>query len=71
MQDSSEERFERIESAVAHLQHDIESLNTSLLRQSARMQEIEQRFIRIEHELETFTSLPEKRDPAAERPPHY
>ncbi len=71
MSDSSDARLEQIESAIAHLQHDIDSLSNSLLHQNRRLHEIEQRFIRIEHELETANSFPEKRDPEAERPPHY
>ena len=69
--DPLEERLIRIESALAHLQHDIESLNNSLSLQFRRLQGFEARFVRIEQELESFAEPPEVRDPEAERPPHY
>ncbi|MCA9085743.1 MAG: SlyX family protein [Planctomycetaceae bacterium] len=69
--DPLEERLIRIESALAHLQHDIESLNNSLSLQFRRLQGFEARFVRIEQELESFVEPPEVRDPEAERPPHY
>ena len=71
MSDPMEQRLEKVESAIAHLQHDVDALNTSLLNQLRRLQEFESRFTRIEHELITFGETPEKRDPAVERPPHY
>ncbi|MBL8810228.1 MAG: SlyX family protein [Planctomycetaceae bacterium] len=66
-----EERLERMESAIAHLQHDIDALNESLLRHLKRMQEWDARFQKIEHELSALGEAPERRDAAAERPPHY
>jgi uncharacterized coiled-coil protein SlyX len=71
MSEPVEQRLEKVESVLAHLQHDFDALNTSLLNQLRRLQEFEARFTRIEHELITFSESPEKRDPAGERPPHY
>ena len=68
---STEERLVRIETALAHLQHDIEQLNTSLTNHFARLQGFEQRFTRIEHEIEVLGEPAEQRDPAQEKPPHY
>ena len=68
---SSEERFNRIESALAHLQHDIDQLNGSLTEHFRRLQGFEARFTRIEHEIETLGEGPEVRDPGQEKPPHY
>jgi len=48
-----EERLVRIESALAHLQHDVEELNASLTRHFGRMKGFEARFTRIEHGLES------------------
>ena len=69
--DSTEVRLERIESVLAHLQHDVESLNASLLNQYRRMQEFESRFVRLESELQVESDPNERRDAASERPPHY
>ncbi|MFN8709091.1 MAG: SlyX family protein [Planctomyces sp.] len=64
-------RLTQIETVLAHLQHDVDSLNASLTAQFRRIQELEARFGRLEHELEIRGTDPEKRDPASERPPHY
>ena len=66
-----EERLQRIESALAHLQHDVDSLNESLSTHFRRLQKFEERFVRIEHEIEALHEDPEVRDPDSERPPHY
>ncbi|MEZ6061003.1 MAG: SlyX family protein [Planctomycetaceae bacterium] len=71
-QDShTEERLVRIETALAHLQHDVEELNQTLTRYFARLNEFDKRFARIEHELETLHEAPEQRDAEDEKPPHY
>lgn len=67
----TEERLVRIETSLAHLQHDIEQLNSSLTDHFRRLQSFEQRFVRIEHEIVTLSESPEDRDAASERPPHY
>ena len=69
--ENTEARLERIESALAHLQHDVDSLNESLTRHFKRLQDIDARFARIEHEVESMQQGPEVRDPNAEKPPHY
>ena len=68
---SLEARLEKIESAMAHLQHDIDCLNTSLLVHFRRLQEYESRFGKIEGSLELLAEAPERLDPGSERPPHY
>ena len=68
---SVEERLVRIESALAHLQHDVEELNASLTVHFGRMKGFETRFTRIEHELESMTEEGDVRDPEIEKPPHY
>ena len=65
------DRLLQIETVLAHLQHDVDSLNRSLATHFRRLQEIDDRFGRIEQELQINGQEPEKRDPAAERPPHY
>ncbi len=66
-----EARLEKIESALAHLQHDIESLNASLMNHFRRLHEFDSRFGRIEGELQMLTEPTDRQDPGAERPPHY
>jgi SlyX protein len=66
-----EQRLVRIESALAHLQHDLEELNASLTMHFGRMQGFEARFTRIEHELESMSEEGDVRDPEDEKPPHY
>jgi uncharacterized coiled-coil protein SlyX len=61
----------RMESLLAHLQQDIEQINKSLTYQMQRLQEMDQRFTRIERELELLPQPAENRDPQQEKPPHY
>lgn len=70
-QGSTEDRLERIESVLAHLQHDVDSLNASLLNQYRRLQEFESRFARLESEIQVESDSADRRDAASERPPHY
>lgn len=67
----TQERLVRIESAMAHLQHDVELLNNSLTDHFRRLQNFEARFSRIEHDIEAMNEGPELRDPETEKPPHY
>lgn len=67
----AEERLVRIESAMAHLQHDVEQLNSSLTEHFRRLQNFETRFRRIEHDIESLNEGPEVRSPESEKPPHY
>lgn len=65
------ERLDRIETALAHLQHDVDSLNEALGGYFRRLAEFDERFTRIEHEIEATGQAAERRDPEQERPPHY
>ena len=56
---------------LTHLQHDVEQLNEALTEHFRRLQTFEDRFQRIEHDLESLAEAPEKRDPNEEKPPHY
>ena len=68
---SIEFRLERIESALAHLQYDIDSLNSVMSAHYSRLQELDSRFVRLEHELHTFNEPTDRTDAEIERPPHY
>ncbi len=61
----------RMETLLAHLQQDIEQINGSLTHHLQRLQEMDQRFVRIERELELLQQPAENRDPQQEKPPHY
>lgn len=65
------DRLVQIESAVAHLQHDVEGLNIALTGYYRKVQKFEERFVHIEHELETMTQGSEERPLEDEKPPHY
>ena len=66
-----ESRLVRVESTMAHLQHDIEQLNEALTDHFRRLQSFEDRFTRIEHNLESLADGAEERNPEDEKPPHY
>lgn len=66
-----EARLVNIESAMAHLQHDVEQLNSSLTEHFRRLQSFEARFSRIENDLESLSEGPDIRSPEDEKPPHY
>ena len=70
MTDNNDQQI-RMESLLAHLQQDIEQINKSLTYQMQRLQEMDQRFTRIERELELLSQPAENRDPQQEKPPHY
>ena len=66
-----ESRLERIETALAHLQHDIDGLNSAIMASFSRLQELDGRFVRLEHELHSPANRAEATDAEIERPPHY
>ena len=66
-----EDRLIRLESLLAHLQQDIEQINGSLTHHLTRLQRMDQRFVRIEQELERLQQPGDSRDPQHEIPPHY
>lgn len=68
---SLELRLEKIESVLAHLQHDIDSLHISLTRHFQTLTEFDSRFRRIEGELQILSEAPDRPDLRDERPPHY
>jgi uncharacterized coiled-coil protein SlyX len=64
-------RLERIESAMAHVQHDIDGMQASLLHQLRRLTELESRLTRLVDEITLQNEMPQRPDAADERPPHY
>jgi uncharacterized coiled-coil protein SlyX len=64
-------RLERMETALAHLQHDMDGVHASLLSQLRRLQEFETRFTRLEQEFALQNEPAPRPDAASEKPPHY
>jgi len=64
-------RLERIESALAHLQHDVDTMNASLLDFLQRFQAFDARCQRLEANLQQAMEHSEPSDPEQELPPHY
>jgi uncharacterized coiled-coil protein SlyX len=71
--DRISERLERIESALAHLQHDVDSLNHSLLNSFRAVRELESRLTRLEGHLQSASDSEHSAQFSAEseKPPHY
>jgi len=71
MSSDQEERLIALESAVMHLQHEFELVNTIVLEQQKQLGSITQLLRRMDAQLDNLSSPSEKFDPKAERPPHY
>ncbi len=65
------DRLIRLETAVAHLQHDFERLHGVALELQAELRQVMLRLVRTEQHLERLAEPPEFRLPTDERPPHY
>lgn len=64
------DRQQAVEEAVMHLQHDLARLNSALVDQQLQLSRIQRLLDDVDDRLERLDPF-EKRDPAAERPPHY
>ncbi len=69
--ESLNERMLVLETAVAHLQHDVEQMHGVILAQNNEIQALRGLVEHFEGQLEEATKEPERRDPQEERPPHY
>lgn len=65
------ERVTTLEMLVMHLQHDLEQLNSVVLRQQTELQSLQRMFGRLEARFDRFEPHEDRRDPLEERPPHY
>lgn len=69
--DSLAERLVQLESAVAHLQFDLEKMHEVLLAQQAENDTLKQTLERLRGRVERMDEGTEDRDLIDERPPHY
>ena len=65
------ERVVRLESAIAHLQHDLEQMHAVLLTHTAENEALRKQVERLQGRIVQVEQGPEVRDPETERPPHY
>lgn len=64
-------RLVAIETAVAHVQHDVEKLHRVLLDVQTEVRRVQMAFDKLAARVDRLAEPPEVRDPVAERPPHY
>ena len=67
----TDDRILRLETAVAHLQHDLEQMHQALVGLHAELKGSRDQLTRFERRLQQLAEPPELRDPGDERPPHY
>ncbi len=65
------ERLLRLETAVAHLQHDFERLHSVAIELQSELRQLMNRLARSEHQLQRLIDPDEPALPENERPPHY
>jgi uncharacterized coiled-coil protein SlyX len=70
--DPANDRLVRIESALMHLSHDVEAMHQAIISQQREVDAIRRTLDRLQERWDREEGLlPEVRDPAAEKPPHY
>ena len=67
----TEDRLIRLETALAHTQHDLEQMHQALLSLHAELKSYRQEIARLERRVVSMGESPEVRDPGEEQPPHY
>ena len=65
------DRLISLETAVAHLQHDLEQMHQALVSLHTELKGSRDQMARFERRLQHLAEPPELRDPGDERPPHY
>ena len=65
-----DERLVRLETAVMHAEHQLDELQQALFAQQREIDDLRRALARFQETWEA-PELPEIRDPAAEKPPHY
>lgn len=67
----TDDRLIQLETAVAHLQYDLEQMHRLLVALQAELRGSRDQMMRFERRLQQLAEPPEIRDPGEERPPHY
>ncbi len=67
----TDDRLIRLETALAHTQHDLEQMHTALLSLHTELRSYRDQIARLERRLLLMDEPPEVRDPSDEKPPHY
>ncbi len=68
---ATEERLIRLETALAHTQHDLEQMHQALLSLHGELHGHRQEITRLERRMVSLGESSEVRDPGEEQPPHY
>ena len=71
MSADADDRLLRLETAVAHLQHDFERIHSVALELQDELRLLTNRLARSELQLQRFVTSDEAPLPENERPPHY
>jgi SlyX protein len=71
MTETPDDRLIRLETAVAHLQHDLEQMHQALVSLNTELSGNREQLARLDRRLQQLAEPPEMRDPGDERPPHY
>ena len=66
-----DDRLINLETAVAHLQHDLELMHEALVSLHAELRGSRDQLATFERRLLLLSESPEIRSPQEERPPHY
>lgn len=69
MQDENSQRIEKLESHVAHLEHQVEQLNDVIVEQGKLLDRIKKEIQRQSNSLETLEL--ERARSNVQKPPHY
>lgn len=67
----STQRLIALETAVAHLQHELEQMHQALVSLHVELKGNREQLSLFERRLRQLAEAPEVRDPGEERPPHY
>lgn len=65
------DRIIQLETAVAHLQHDLEQMHQAFVSMHLELKGSKDQLARFEQKLQQLSEPPEMRDASEERPPHY
>lgn len=69
--DRAADRLTAIESALMHLQHDVQQLHEALVGYRRDLEALRSDIGLVRRRVEQLETGPEVRDPKLEKPPHY